>query len=428
MPIEDRIKDFADIWKDASFNFPYWQAMKLDWNQAFKTSLSAISQGQTEREHYLQLMAFISLLNDGHSMIYLPKQLREAYGSYPIQLKWLDHQIIIERAEPKYQDYLNQPIKMINGLPAALFMKTCISPYCWHEKLSQVVYEFNTIGPFILAGQDLQLTYEDKVLTIPSLSEKAIQWSSIPENNFTQLIATSDEIEIGLFEQNIAYVRIHSFLSEKVVETFYQALSHLKKCHTLIFDVRDNRGGNSGYADKITQAFFTEKIVIEKYQVVKHESEKYANGSHLAYTNQLPSNKTERENLENYQHLSYQTLYSEIEDAQQYEGVLKDLKVYLLQNTTTYSSAENFLMNFDATNRGILVGETSAGSTGQALIGRLSSGGAYTITSKAVTYPDGKEYHNLGVVPQIQVIQTLNDRQQEKDSQLEAILTLIKDA
>ncbi|MCL2065220.1 MAG: S41 family peptidase, partial [Candidatus Cloacimonetes bacterium] len=89
-------------------------------------------------------------------------------------------------------------------------------------------------------------------------------------------------------------------------------------------------------------------------------------------------------------------------------GVL-NAPLVVLSSSNTGSAAEDFLVNFDTTKRGTIIGSASYGSTGQRVMFPLESGGHVYICTLWSTYPDGREFINIGVQPHIQIKNTLED-------------------
>ena len=91
----------------------------------------------------------------------------------------------------------------------------------------------------------------------------------------------------------------------------------------------------------------------------------------------------------------------------------------------TYSAAEDFVVAFDAMERGHIVGEPTGGSTGQPLLFDLPGGGKGRICTKRDSYPDGREFVGVGVQPQVVVSPRVADLQAERDTVLQKALALL---
>jgi C-terminal processing protease CtpA/Prc len=73
--------------------------------------------------------------------------------------------------------------------------------------------------------------------------------------------------------------------------------------------------------------------------------------------------------------------------------------VALLSSARTAGAAEDFMVAFRGGNRGPIIGEPSAGSTGQTAVLPLSGGWQLRVTVTRDAFPDGKEFVLTGIVP-----------------------------
>jgi C-terminal processing protease CtpA/Prc len=80
--------------------------------------------------------------------------------------------------------------------------------------------------------------------------------------------------------------------------------------------------------------------------------------------------------------------------------------VVVLVGPRTLSAAEDFLIPLHASHRATLVGQRTAGSTGQPLIIMLPGGGGAAICTKWDSYPDGREFVGVGIDPDVEVYPT----------------------
>lgn len=99
--------------------------------------------------------------------------------------------------------------------------------------------------------------------------------------------------------------------------------------------------------------------------------------------------------------------------------------VVVLCGALTGSAAEDFLMAFDAMGRGTIIGEPTAGSSGQPIWFPLPGGGTGRVCASRTTYPDGTEYVGRGIMPDIVVRPTLADVRHNGDPVLEAALDVL---
>ena len=76
--------------------------------------------------------------------------------------------------------------------------------------------------------------------------------------------------------------------------------------------------------------------------------------------------------------------------------------------------------------RGVLVGEATAGSTGQPLVFSLPGGGNATVCTAHCTYADGSEFVGVGVQPDIEARATIKDVRGGRDPVLDAAVKHLK--
>jgi C-terminal processing protease CtpA/Prc len=83
--------------------------------------------------------------------------------------------------------------------------------------------------------------------------------------------------------------------------------------------------------------------------------------------------------------------------------------VVVLVSARTAGPAEDFLVAFRGGNRGPIIGEASAGSTGQTAVLPLPGGWQFRVTVTRDAFPDGKEFMRTGVVPDMPVEERVAD-------------------
>ncbi len=100
--------------------------------------------------------------------------------------------------------------------------------------------------------------------------------------------------------------------------------------------------------------------------------------------------------------------------------------IVILVGSETGSSAENFLVYVHGHPRFTLVGEPTAGSSGQPLFLDLPGGGRAGIVTKRNTYADGREYMGTGVIPDLGVAPTVEDVRKGRDPVLARGLEVLR--
>ncbi|MHC4742441.1 MAG: S41 family peptidase, partial [Planctomycetota bacterium] len=76
--------------------------------------------------------------------------------------------------------------------------------------------------------------------------------------------------------------------------------------------------------------------------------------------------------------------------------------------------------------RATVVGRKTAGSTGQPLSIKLPGFGGARICTKWDTYPDGREFVGIGIIPDVEVFPTSADIAENRDVVLEKGLEVLR--
>ncbi|WP_312540467.1 S41 family peptidase [Enterococcus sp.] len=403
--LKNMISDISTIYSQALTLFPYWTDALLErWQHAYIDLILRVANDPSSvpsiEVFYHDLMAFVSLLNDGHSRIYLPQKIKKRINYLPFKLEVIEEQLVIVASLPEYHSYHFQPIKKINGRTAADFLHSLCTHY-WQSNTMYSLICFQNEPSFFLPDDSLLVEFENKELATFKWNNNQIQWDTpfnIPSTIVDKVIFSNKNLLI-IHLPNTTIVKIKDFMSEQVVEDFYQHLPYLQASQEIIFDIRGNAGGNSGHANEIAQAFFSDKIQIEKVYYQQFDAETYAIITQTLF--HVP--KDQLQNHEQWNYLNHQFLIekNEYDFYPKRKGLLKDKVVKILIDHLTYSSAENFAIIFDQSGRGLILGETSAGSTGQPALIKLKTGGTFMVTAKKVLHPNGHSHHNIGIMPKV---------------------------
>jgi len=93
--------------------------------------------------------------------------------------------------------------------------------------------------------------------------------------------------------------------------------------------------------------------------------------------------------------------------------------IAVLASNATAGAAEDFLVAFRNATRGVIIGETSAGSPGDALTIALPRNWALQLSVTRHAFPNGEEFAGRGIQPELTVLPTVADIQAGTDAALE---------
>ena len=89
--MKDKISDILIINHYVLTVFPYWtDELMSKWQEKVTTLLMSVNEEMTQVEFYKELMKLAAILNDGHTLVYLPKEIKEEIGYFPVELGLLE--------------------------------------------------------------------------------------------------------------------------------------------------------------------------------------------------------------------------------------------------------------------------------------------------------------------------------------------------
>ena len=417
----DKLADIMTMYYQGLKLFPYWTDESVSqWEKDCFHLFHSVTEETSEIDFFKGLMKVSGTLNDGHTLIFLPRNKQNRLYP-PCSFRVIQDELVMEHALDTYHSYCFKGIKTINGEASDLFIQK-ISEHYWKHSINLSLHYYQQDSCFWTPELSYRIVFNTgETVELPFTTDTINQ-------KRTPIIGDVWCEEEGITLQKIgnkALVTLTHFMSDRIVDNFYAYVNDLSRCEEIIFDVRGNVGGNSDYANQLTQSLYNGAYDIEKVYQQVSDGETYASATMLFYTSdELPKNATKEEEIMS-QAYHYRLLKESMEtcDKKEYKGLLAHVPVTVLQDDKTYSSGENFIMNIDAHNRGSLIGTQTAGSTGQPAWIKLRTGGVFMVTAKRVEYPNGKKHHNQGIEPGIKCTPTLEELKQGIDRALEVALS-----
>ena len=182
-------------------------------------------------------------------------------------------------------------------------------------------------------------------------------------------------VKSKILNDSVGYISIESMMGN-VVEDFKQAYQQMCELPYLIVDIRNNGGGNSNNGRLIAE------------YLVRHP-QRHCIGADI------------------------------IPQPNAYKG-----KLFLLTSNFTFSAAESFAIDLKESGNATLVGEATAGDTGNGPDFFMSKYGIYfrVPTREPHVSPQGFPLEGIGITPHHKVVQTVDDFFDSKDTVIEYIL------
>ena len=175
---------------------------------------------------------------------------------------------------------------------------------------------------------------------------------------------TFEKVEV--LAHNIGYLKINSFPDPAVCEaTASTAMASLNRVEAIIYDLRDNRGGEPA------MVMFMAAYLFDHPEYMYNPRE---NTSRKSWTQPVPGNK------------------------------LTDKPVYILTSGRTFSGAEQFCFNLKMLKRATLVGETTGGAAHAGVFHRIDDHfGMGILEVRAINPFSSVDWEGTGVEPDVKV-------------------------
>ncbi len=378
---EEKIAGLTIFWQEVKNNFVYFDHnLNLDWNKTYLTYMSKFLSTKTTLQYYLVLQEMCALLKDSHTNVYPPKELGDSvYSRPPIRTDLIEDKVIITKV---LSDSLRrkgikpgQEIISINNIPVKNYAAQNIMPY----QSSSTIQDLNkrTYGYYLLAGKS------DRPIKLVLRDENSLVTKTINRSGYND-VAAQPIFEFKKLENNIAYVALNSFEKDTLISLFENSFEEISKSDALILDLRNNGGGSGNIGFNILGYLTNKEFQISQYKL-------RASPIDLSWK-YFPA-RTRKPNGKKY--------YSN--------------PVVVLISNATFSAAEDFCVAFDYMKRGKMIGEPTAGSTGQPYSFSLPGGLSARVCSKRDSYPDGKEFVGIGIKPDIAISPTVNSIRSSRD-------------
>jgi len=391
------------VWAETKFNFAYFdQVPDLEWDEEVQLAIPKVLTAKNTNEYYKILQELVARLDDGHSFILPPELITGAYDNPPLEFQVVEGKAVLTRVGNKRTIRaagLRPGLELVavgDGVPVWEYFRENVARY-FQGGTEQWTKAFGLL--FLLNGPKdslVKLQFRDPEGNFIKVELKR-NTKNDDGSNFVHWIAGQQiSLEHQIFEDGLAYFRLPSFGSDKIVEEFNEAFKRLDPAQVrgLILDVRINNGGSSDNAYEIIS-----KLIDREIETSRWKTRKY-----------LPAHRSWGQPEEWFEMKPGKISPSE---GPTYAGPL-----VVLIGPHTVSAAEDFVVPLDYANRALLIGSKTAGTTGNPLTVTLPGGGIFRVCSKRDSYPDGKEFVGFGIEPDITVESTQLDIYEGRDPAL----------
>jgi len=404
---EDKLYALSLIWKEADYNFVFFDRQPhLNWDSLYKAYIPKILSTKNVYEYVWVLSNFIGTLKDGHTRIMLDQFYWNETDVPPIY--------IVAYNGKRYITAVNEPLKDEIPIGAEI---TRVNGKTWDDYLNGPNFGNNDLRGFTNSTLELTLLSKDhkesKVVLTRNLNTlfRVKKLKMIPEQPGLEY----HKFEYKSLSAKAAYVNLNTFGDSTIVTEFKKALPDISKHQALIVDIRNNRGGNDDYALQIAEYLTDQPFIVgSMWKTRIHNAADKAWASHG------------EKSLSDYLHRNVWDKHPGDTIRIPVTVARLNMPVYILTSKRTFSAAEDFLIYLNYSKNVTRIGQSTAGSSGEPLQFNLLPGIAAWICAKADEFPDGTEFINIGIKPQIEVQPASPLDTVVKDRELEKALAVIE--
>ncbi len=413
---DQKIWGLMTIWAQTKFAFPHQDRLReIDWDNKVREFIPKVIEANDIEAYYKTLMELIVFLRDSHTEIIPPwGRFTPGFDIPPVEVKIINDKFYIVRTgdneELQGQKVFpgTEILEVDDGIPVMQFFQDNVLKY--HTRGPK--HADQAVGVFYLfygpKGTKVQLKVRNTNAKISSieLTRNATTGNHQPFfYTFVQHIFAKT-IEHRMMEDNILYINLPNFegVNKKIRDDFLDLIdkTDLAGIKGMIIDLRYNLGGSHNIMHPIVSCLIDSTVKTPLHHYLQYSPAPTTWGKNEAF----------------------------VFKAQDWEVNPRDGKRYLgplviLMGATTHSSGEDMIIELSQTGRCMTIGEATAGGAGGRFPFSLPGGGEFKVSTFKATFPDGKEYMETGIQPDVPIQPTIKDIIQGKDVVLEKALEVM---
>ncbi len=427
----DKVYGLSKFWQEVNYNFVYLSKVdRTQWDNLYKDMIVKVQATSNDYDYWKQMQKFCAFLNDGHTGVWTMDTaisnnvLTKMFGDYWIGFTNVDGHAIVNYTLKKHlkEIPIGSELVEVNGISTRQYLKDSILPFI--SSSTDYVREDLAISNIIagLTGTSYKIKLKRPDGTFLPLT---LTHARTVDTAFYPALQESSLLELKWYPNDVAYLELNSFGNPKIDTLFIAKLPELKKAKSLIIDLRKNGGGSTNIG-AIILSYLTNDTLLphSKYYTRMNLASFKAWGKSVSIQDTVGNDWNTKCWLAYHDMLidSLSKDYSPWQITQEPNRIVVPTAVLIGHGTA--SAAEDFLISADGQKHFTKIGERSYGSTGQPLMLELPGGGARICTKKD-TYPDGREFVGVGVIPDIEIKPTVQDFIKGNDPVLEKALNFL---
>lgn len=372
-----RLANVVIAWNVFQHFYPYFDVIKVDWNKELLQTLHTVYKGKTQSDYFVALSEMVAKLEDGHGVVY--SNTIEQW-SFPYMVDLIQDNIVVTESDDIRLFRKGDIIKSIDGKSALTVLKD-------QERLISGSSQLKRYRALNMFGSDFSKSEAHVVVERGGKKMKIVANRQTRCNPFFNPLFESSKPIITDLGDSIYYLNNYPCEENGVMEKLFHARG-------IIIN------------NLVLQNFwdFTAHIIKEPVRCAKWN---------------IPIN-TYPDRLKTCYDTSGRW---NIEPKQPYIKA----KLIFLTHPFIVSSGETFLGIVDYYKLGKFVGETTAGTNGNANFINLMGGYSIMWTGMKVLKHDGSQHHLIGFKPYFQVIMTLKAVEEGRDEYIEKAKEILQE-
>lgn len=395
---EYRLLGVFKIWNAVHFFYPYKDLMGEDWDAVLEEFIPRIEAARSAQEYALTLSEMLTRIHDSHGQVICPA-MDEYFGAAPPPFR-----IRIIEGKPLVTGYLDEKAARESGIE--------VGDEIVKVDGEEVQARIQRYARYIPASTPQGLRRKIERLLLNGAEGSTLALTIRDRNNHTKELKASckkvyEEKAEGERTGDVLRVLPGDFgyadLDRLNVSEVDQVLEKFKETRGIIFDMRGYPAGNTGFviAGRLSER---NPMVVAKAILPVLLSPGGAEGN-------IAGQQTFTTSL---QTISPSSKWK-------YRG-----KTVMLIDERAQSFAEETGLMLKSANQTTFIGTRTAGADGNVTNLYVPGGILVQFTGVGVTYPDGRQLQRVGLVPDIEVSQTVAGIRSGRDEVLEAALEFLR--
>jgi hypothetical protein len=372
-----RLADVAVAWNIFRHFYPYFDVVKVNWDQQLTIALKSAMADKDEKDFANTLQRMLVELQDGHASVSNPKYTRGK--RLPLRLRWIENQVVVTGTKDPVLEK-GDIILSIDDKSTAQLLQEKMEYRSGSTQWKRTGALFYMLFGPADSKVRLKIQRAGEILEIEA------------ERNYVGGLFDPPEFDYAPIEKredNIFYVNVGRTTFEEVKKH----IDEIAEARGVIFDVR-------GYP---------RNSQILRWLLKEKDTTEWTFTPLIIYPDQ--------ENL-----VGYKKKGAELEPL---EPHIKGKVVFLTDNRAL-SQAETFMSFVEYYKLGEIVGQPTGGTNGNVNPFELPGGYYCYWTGMKVLKQDGRQLHLIGVLPTVPLEPTIKDVAAGRDTLLEKALEIIR--